>query len=138
MNKLLDLIIEMAPVAKGRPRFARGIAYTPKATKDAEKRIRDAAKDAFKSDPYDGAVDVAVMFYLERPKSKSRKKHPLHLGRPDVDNFAKLVLDALNGIVWVDDGQVVNLFCAKRYADDMAGPCIEVNVAPFNHAMESK
>lgn len=129
--KLLDLVIEMAPVAKGRPRFARGIAYTPKATKDAEKDIRDAVKSAYAGEPYDGAVDVAVIFYIQRPKSKPRKKAEYPTGRPDVDNYAKLVLDALNGIVWVDDRQVVNLSCFKRYADDMASPCIEINVETY-------
>lgn len=34
--------------------------------------------------------------------------------RPDADNVAKLVLDALNGAAWEDDTQVVSLSVVKR------------------------
>lgn len=34
-----------------------------------------------------------------------------------VDNLAKLVKDALNGVFWRDDAQVVDLTVKKRYSD---------------------
>ena len=38
-----------------------------------------------------------------------------HEGVPfDVDNIPKLILDAMNGLVYVDDGQVTDLVCRKR------------------------
>jgi Holliday junction resolvase RusA-like endonuclease len=43
--------------------------------------------------------------------------------KPDLDNVAKAVLDAINGIVYVDDAQVINLVATKRYATD---PRVEV------------
>ena len=39
------------------------------------------------------------------------------MGRPDVDNCSKLVLDALNGILWRDDAQICELSVTRRYAD---------------------
>ena len=36
--------------------------------------------------------------------------------KPDCDNLAKTVLDALNGVLWLDDAQVVDLSVSKRYA----------------------
>jgi Holliday junction resolvase RusA-like endonuclease len=38
------------------------------------------------------------------------------LTRPDIDNYCKAPLDALNGIVWRDDSQVVELTVSKFYS----------------------
>ena len=45
--------------------------------------------------------------------------------KPDLDNVVKAVLDALNGVVYRDDAQVVNLVATKRYATE---PRVEVYV----------
>jgi len=37
--------------------------------------------------------------------------------KPDADNIAKIVLDALNGVAYTDDTQVVNLSVQKRYGE---------------------
>lgn len=58
-----------------------------------------------------GAVDVAILFEFQRPKRPSR---PYPTG--DVDKLARSALDALTGIVWVDDVQVTTLNVTKRYA----------------------
>lgn len=80
---------------------------------------------------YAGPVAVTLHFGFMRPKSHFRKgggltkSAPLaHLGKPDLDNAIKAVLDALTTIgVWPDDTQVVDLCATKRYADpgDRAG-----------------
>jgi Holliday junction resolvase RusA-like endonuclease len=41
----------------------------------------------------------------------------LPAGRPDVDNLAKLAMDALNGVFWIDDAQIADLTVTKRYRD---------------------
>lgn len=41
-----------------------------------------------------------------------------HTKKPDVDNCVKAVLDAMNGIVWIDDAQIVSLLARKEYLDD--------------------
>jgi Holliday junction resolvase RusA-like endonuclease len=48
--------------------------------------------------------------------------------KPDADNISKIALDSLNGIVWVDDAQVVSLFIRKRYATE-AG--LDIVIRPF-------
>ena len=55
-------------------------------------------------------VPVTVEIVTERqvPKSKSVSSEP-DTFKPDADNVAKLVLDALNGIAWADDSQVTHL-----------------------------
>jgi Holliday junction resolvase RusA-like endonuclease len=69
-----------------------------------------------------GAVTVTVVARMPIPASFSVRRRSLALqgrilptGRPDVDNVAKLVLDALNGVFWRDDAQIVDLAATKVY-----------------------
>lgn len=60
------------------------------------------------------ALEVEVLFVVPRPRSCSCRPYPSV--RPDIDKYARGFLDALNGVVWRDDGQVVDLVARKRYA----------------------
>ena len=113
-----------AAVAKGRPRATRtGRMFTPAKTASAEAFIRHLATDAMANrPPMTGPVALAVEVIVPVPASWARKKkaaalageiHPI--GRPDLDNLAKLVSDALNGVVFVDDAQVTLLMAGKQY-----------------------
>jgi Holliday junction resolvase RusA-like endonuclease len=53
----------------------------------------------------------------------------LPTSRPDADNVAKAVSDGANGILWVDDSQIVDMAVTKRY-----GTIPEVRVRVFEHA----
>ena len=71
-----------------------------------------------------GPLEVSIVFGLAIPASWSRKRTQEALdgrtrptGKPDVDNLAKQVLDALNGVLWQDDAQVVDLHERKIYAE---------------------
>lgn len=71
--------------------------------------------------PLDGPLEVHVSAFWLYPKSMSEKKRRTYgahffTSRPDADNIIKLVGDALNGIVWRDDSQIVTLQVSKRYA----------------------
>ena len=62
--------------------------------------------------------------YVEIPQSKSKKqKEKMITGeikpivKPDVDNVAKSILDALNGIIYLDDKQIIELNIKKIYAE---------------------
>jgi Holliday junction resolvase RusA-like endonuclease len=69
-------------------------------------------------------VSVSITFAMPRPKSHSGAKGlkpsaPVaHVGKPDVDNLAKLILDQItrSGNVWRDDSQVVSLTVHKFWA----------------------
>lgn len=102
---------------KGRPRFTRGgHAYTPKGTRDYERSIREAFENApgRPPEPFSGPIAVSIMTYRQLPKStpKSVCSEP-DTHKPDADNVAKIVLDALNGVAWEDDAQVVSLTVSK-------------------------
>ena len=62
-----------------------------------------------------GPLDMTVVFYLEKPKSKPKYKVWPDV-RPDLDNYVKAVKDALKGVVYRDDSQIVRLEARKMYA----------------------
>jgi Holliday junction resolvase RusA-like endonuclease len=82
----------------------------------------------------DGPVDVRLTAYLRIPKSASKKLRAAMLAniqrptkKPDNDNLAKLALDALNGVCWHDDVQVVDLTVRKFWSDE---PRLVVEISP--------
>ncbi len=69
----------------------------------------------------DGGLQVFIAIWLERPKSWTRRKiaeNPYPTGKPDLDNVVKLIGDALNGIIWRDDSQIVDLHVARRFSTE--------------------
>ena len=107
---------------KGRVRFVRatGRKYTPDKTAEAMELIRMAyVKEAHGLMAPKG-VPVRVSIATARPMPKSRPRRITEepdVYKPDVDNIAKLVLDALNGVAWVDDTQVTTLVVKKLPRD---------------------
>lgn len=120
-------IIDGPVIPKGRPRFTRvGKAYTPKRTHDYEKKVKDAYLSeypsgmAFETEPLEMILNV----YMAVPKSFSKKKRDhmicfeyptLHKG--DADNFLKSVADALNGVAYTDDCQIVSAVVNKIWSE---------------------
>lgn len=117
------------PRGKQRPRVCRingrSITYTPKQTVEYERQIR-AAYSAVSDVKFEKCVplEVAILALFEPPKSVSQKVRALMLGgeilptkRPDGDNVIKVVLDALNGVAFHDDGQVCKIYFEKMYAE---------------------
>lgn len=132
------------PVGKGRPRVtARGgkfaHAYTPKKTKDFEDAIRfefmASTPEKMPVYPKDVALVASMIFAFSIPKSYSKKKRQAcldgevrHVKKPDGDNVAKAVLDALQGVAFEDDSQVVTMYIEKIYAEE---PFVEVRINPL-------
>ena len=106
-----------------RGKFAH--AYTPKThpINDYRDAISQAAISAMgDQDPTSDCVSVVIDAVFARPKSHMTKRglKPTapRLPRPDCDNIAKGVLDALALIVWLDDTQVGRLVVEKSYGDE--------------------
>ena len=116
------------PRGKGRPRFAkRGNfvkTYTDAKTASYEDQIRFYALKAMgDSKVIEGAVRVFVSIRMAVPKSYSNKRREACLNgsdkplkKPDWDNVAKSICDAMNGIIYVDDTQIVEAHITKQYA----------------------
>lgn len=99
---------------QGRPRFGNGRAYKAKADSDYERAIADKFVSSggrhFGSGPLIVSIDVYRALPKSAPKSVRDEADTL---KPDCDNIAKAVLDALNGVAWEDDSQVVALSVRK-------------------------
>ncbi len=88
------------PVAKGRPRVSpHGGVYSPRRTKQAEEVLASYAMPMMVGrSPTKAPVGLAVEFYCATQR------------KSDGDNLIKLVTDALNGVVFEDDSQIVEWF----------------------------
>ena len=123
-----EVVIRLAgePKAKGRPRFNRasGRAFTPQATRSYEAMLRYAAQETMGDRPLmTGAVEVVLVASFSIPKSFSKAKRAEALAgtrrpvvKPDVDNLLKSI-DALNGVVFEDDKQIVSATVQKFYRE---------------------
>ena len=118
-----EMFLPFNPVAKGRPRFTRrGHAYTPAKTAEYERNIRDYYTTQ-EGKMFEGAIFVKIIFAMPIPKSFSKKVQQQislgeykHIKKPDADNMAKSVLDALNGVAFTDDSLITHLTVAKHYS----------------------
>ncbi|MDY5881763.1 MAG: RusA family crossover junction endodeoxyribonuclease, partial [Roseburia sp.] len=121
-----DFVVEGKPVGKGRPRFKRMgnfvQTYTPAATADYEKLVSLRFQNAG-GVITDKPVRVEVVAFFAPPKSTKKRDRIEMLAnrilpekKPDIDNIAKIILDALNGIAYKDDSQVVDLSVKKCFA----------------------
>ena len=115
------------PVGKGRPRFGGGRTYTPKRTAAYERAVASAFRGAYPdAEPIPAGVPILAMICARfaPPKSASRARREGMLTgkircvkRPDLDNIAKAVLDALNGLAYADDAQIIQMQIEKQYSD---------------------
>ena len=117
------------PVGKGRHKTARLgkflTHYTPEKTAHYESLVAHSAHVAMAGKPIiSGAVMVDLDIRLQIPASWSnKKKHQAEIGliraskKPDIDNCEKAIFDGMNGVVWIDDVQVVEVHKRKRYSD---------------------
>lgn len=123
---MIKFTVPGMPRGKGRPRFTRdGHAYTDGQTRDYETLVRQCYQQAAGTYDFPGAVCLSVRIVLPVPGSDSRRVRTDKLigcipptRKPDVDNVAKIVMDALNGAAWADDKQVTQLSVAKFYGSE--------------------
>jgi len=118
----LSFIVYGSPVPQGRPRFFRRGnhvgTYDPDKSRTWKQDVKASVLDQLKKQVaiLDGPLSVILDFYLPRPKSLP-KKVQYHIKKPDADNLAKAIKDALRGIIYRDDSQIVILTVLKKYGD---------------------
>lgn len=135
------------PVGKGRPRFTTtGIPYTPPATRAAERRARAAYVESGGPRFPDGsALTLDVILYVARPRShllkggtlsKRGREFPVPRSKPDTDNAAKLILDALEGVAFRNDLQVARLTVTRVWSTPELEPFTHVTVGTMHEPVE--
>lgn len=114
------------PIAKARPRMTKhGHTYTPKRTVDYERMVQTLFHAEHGNLMLEGPIMLQLDLYFGIPKGRSkaareRMEHGLErpCKRPDIDNCMKAVCDALNGIAYKDDSQIVAAVIQKFWADE--------------------
>jgi len=123
---MITVVVPGTPIAKKRPRFAvrggKGHVYSDQETEEG--KLLWELRQQFKGEPLEGALQVQITFYfvpLKGDKAKVRAAklngEEGHTKKPDVDNLIKFYFDVMNGLIWVDDSQVVAVFGEKRFAE---------------------
>jgi crossover junction endodeoxyribonuclease RusA len=117
--------VEGTPRPQGSKRHVgRGIMVeSSKHVAEWRSWVRLCAANAFKGlHPLVGAVQVNITFYFDRPQAHSTKKGlrtnaPTYkVSKPDIDKLLRAVLDAMTGICFADDSQVVAIYCTKKFS----------------------
>lgn len=136
----MKIIVPGEPVPQGRPRFStkngfKG-AFDPEKSRTYKEQVRSIAKEKNPVTAMAGAIRMTVDIYRTIPRSWPKKKQRLAeqgkllpTSRPDVDNYAKSIQDALSGVVYEDDSQVVRLTVTKQYGTE---PRAEIEVEEVN------
>lgn len=130
------------PKGKGRHKTStqgkRIIHYTPKGTRlyeeiVATEYLRQCGSVRVSDNEY---VDIKILAYFKIPQSankmdaeRMRKNIIRPAKKPDVDNIIKIVADALNGIAYKDDKQIIRSLAEKFYSDT---PCVKVKITSIN------
>jgi Holliday junction resolvase RusA-like endonuclease len=111
------------PNSLERHRFTNNHAYNPSKLKQKE-----FIKNIVFPEKTTEYLHIDFEFIFERPKSHLKmKEKPEYPKRKDIDNLVKFVLDAFNGLLYVDDSQVVSIKAVKKYGD-VAKTVIKYNV----------
>jgi Holliday junction resolvase RusA-like endonuclease len=117
-EKVISIVIPGTPTTKLRPRFARcgnGVKTYDPQSEDKETtrwQIKARMKGA---QPIEGPFALTLLCVFKKPKSK---RDVFHITKPDLDNLVKWIGDVGNGVLWVDDKQIVNISASKIYGDE--------------------
>lgn len=121
----IEIEVPGEAVPQARPRVTRRGTYDPPRCKAYKQKVALIAKTEMRGrPPMSGPVQMFVNVYHGIPKSWSRNKKIDAIAdviypttKPDIDNILKGIMDALKGIVWKDDAQVVIIEAMKEYGE---------------------
>jgi len=131
------LIVWHEPIGQPRHRISTrsGFAKMYLPTRHEVHGFKRAIKTAWlnlKVLPSQKAVFVAIEAFFHRPKARTWKRRPNprypHTSKPDIDNVAKAVMDALNKLAWIDDSQVSRLEVSKTVCAGDDVPHVVISV----------
>jgi Holliday junction resolvase RusA-like endonuclease len=139
-----ELVYNIEPLPYARPRKSRrleqlgkkNVFYNPRSgyKKKLEKLIDADIANMENFKIIEGEVELYIEVGLKMTESIKKSKSKLRLAiekilrpivRPDIDNYAKPILDVFNDRIYKDDGQVVALSIQKVFSEE---PYIKINV----------
>lgn len=138
LTRTVEFFVPGKPVAWARAGARAGIAGNGKAfvrhfTKPTQRPyaalLRDASVQAMRANGdtgpcWEGPLELTIIATYSRPKSHFTTKGALtsrapscYTSKPDLDNLVKMVGDALNGVLWNDDSQIIKCTALKVWGD---------------------
>jgi len=121
-TQIISHQFDINPVPAARPRVSRWSTYYPKKYTQFKKDM-EALTGELDTTPCENLVCVSLQFMIKIPKSWSKKKrlageNTYCNNNSDIDNYIKAILDSLNGVYFIDDRQVVEVFAIKKYSNE--------------------
>ena len=143
MKERYYFVIPGEPVAKGRPKFSTRGGYVKAITPTKTVNYETLVKLTYSQEcpnatifEKDIPLSVHIIAFFSIPKSVSKKKsrnmedgYIRPTKKPDCDNIGKIICDALNGIAFHDDSQIVELTVDKYYS---SAPEVRVSIEEWN------
>lgn len=125
-QRLCDCVVPGEAVPQGRPRFGHGRTYDPPKSRKYKEKVKCIARCNASESPTTHAVRLTLVIYRGVPKSWSKRKAAQAIAdkirpttKPDVSNVLKGIEDALNGVWYADDSQIVEYgLMGKWYAEE--------------------
>ncbi|MGY0692638.1 RusA family crossover junction endodeoxyribonuclease [Virgibacillus sp. FSP13] len=137
----IHFVIPGPCVPQGRPRAGkiqrgskkgRTVLYDPQKSREYKRYVSIVAKQYAPKEPIEEPLCVHIKVYRPIPASMTKKLRQLSVAgvnrpitKPDNSNYAKGIEDALNGIIYKDDSQIVDLQVSKFYSDN---PRVEIMI----------
>ena len=109
---MFEIQLPINPVPASRPRVTRaGISYYAEPYKSFKRDAKELLKERWTQPLIDYPVVVSIVVLVARPKTTK-----LSTPKPDWDNYAKGVCDAMNETVVTDDSLITKGSCEKMWA----------------------
>lgn len=125
----IKIVVLAEPIPLARVRFSGRHCYQPKRNREYRAIVQQAARSAMKDrPPLQGEVTATVKLY--------RRYRPTARNYGDADNHLKAILDALNGIVYLDDAQIVR--CLVEKFTDKEDPRAEIELVTLSPQVAKK
>lgn len=133
---MISFTVYGEPVAQGRPRFTtiggHVRAFDPQKSYNYKQLVRIEALKVKPQELLQKAIRLEIRACRSIPKSFSKKRQILAAQgdirpttKPDIDNIVKGIKDALKGVIWRDDSQVVEVIASKWYSNE---PRVEIDI----------
>ena len=140
---MINFLIRTRPKPQQRHRSNGRFQYDP-SSKD-KKQFLLQAKQFAPAKPITKDIELSITFCYKRPRNHFRSKNkelilkddaPFYKSsKADLDNLVKFVCDALNGIFYKDDSQIVSIYASKVWG---AEDYVFVKVSPTNKILEKQ
>lgn len=125
MNKhIVSFFVRGYAQTKGSAKafFRKGMRY-PVITNDNTKTkgwdqtIKAVAQNVAPEQLWTGPIALEFVFYMKKPKNHPKTRRLWHTKKPDLDKIIRAAKDALTGVIYADDSQVVRIIAYKQYSD---------------------